>query len=101
MKIFQGLSGNEVAQATSDIILTNDQLSGTIDAVSWGRHIKDCIVKFVVSQLTFNIVACVSAFATAILIFEVPIPVSKNWLSKKKVEDKTSTSMENFQKTCF
>ena len=84
------MSGNEVTKATSDVILTNDNLNGIIDAVSWGRHITDCVLKFVAPQLTYNIVASVAAFATAVLYFEVPVPVSKiDCLKRGRVWDKT------------
>jgi magnesium-transporting ATPase (P-type) len=80
IQFFQGdsfNSGRIEVKNSADIILTNNKLSGIVDAFSWSRHINEIIVKFYRLQLTFNLVACVSAFAAALLIFKVPIQVSE------------------------
>jgi P-type E1-E2 ATPase len=83
IQFFQGdsfNSGRIVANNSADIILTSNKLSGIVDAVSWGRRVNESIAKFVRLQLTFNLVACVSAFVAALLIFKVPIQVSEKLL---------------------
>jgi magnesium-transporting ATPase (P-type) len=79
IKYFQGDSPY-IVKVSADMVLTNNKLSGIVDAFSWGRHINESIAKFVRLQLTFNLVACVSAFAAALLIFKVPIQVSEELL---------------------
>ena len=53
----QGLSGTDVAKEASDIILLDDNFSSIVKAVIWGRHVYDCIAKFLQFQLTVNVVA--------------------------------------------
>jgi len=53
----QGLSGTDVAKEASDIILLDDNFSSIVKAVMWGRHVYDCIAKFLQFQLTVNVVA--------------------------------------------
>jgi len=82
IQFFQGdsfNSGRILVKNSADII-TNNKLSGIVDAVSWGRRVNESIAKFVRLQLTFNLVACVSAFAAALLIFKVPMQVSEELL---------------------
>lgn len=60
-----GISGTEVAKEASDIILTDDNFSSIVKAVSWGRNVYDNIAKFIQFQLTINVVACLVAFIGA------------------------------------
>ena len=42
-----------VAKEASDIIITDDNFSSIVKAISWGRNIYDSIAKFLVFQVTF------------------------------------------------
>lgn len=44
-------------QAASDVVITNDNFASIVKAISWGRNVYDAISKFLVFQLTVNIVA--------------------------------------------
>jgi len=62
------MSGTDVAKEASDIILLDDNFASIVKAVIWGRHIYDCIAKFLQFQLTVNVVAMTLTLLAAIVI---------------------------------
>jgi len=52
-----GIAGTEVAKQAAAIMLMSDDFSSIVAAVKWGRNIYDSIRKFLMFQLTVNVVA--------------------------------------------
>lgn len=61
-----GLAGTDIAKAAADVIITNDNFNSIVSAVVRGRNIYDSIRKFLMFQLTVNVVAVVGTFVSAI-----------------------------------
>ncbi|EDQ88387.1 uncharacterized protein MONBRDRAFT_9247 [Monosiga brevicollis MX1] len=68
-----GIAGTDVARQASDIVITDDNFSSIVKAISWGRNVYDGISKFLVFQLTVNVVAILVAFIGACAIRESPL----------------------------
>ena len=66
--LLQGISGTDVAKEASDIILLDDNFASIVKAVIWGRHVYDCIAKFLQFQLTVNVVAVTLSLLAAFII---------------------------------
>jgi P-type E1-E2 ATPase len=49
-----GITGTGVAKEASDIIITDDNFTSIVKAISWGRNVYDSIAKF----LTFQVQPC-------------------------------------------
>jgi P-type Ca2+ transporter type 2C len=62
-----GIAGTEVAKEASKIVITDDNFASIVATVRWGRSIKQNIRKFLVFQLTINMVALTLTFMTACL----------------------------------
>jgi Ca2+ transporting ATPase len=65
-----GISGTEVAKQAASILILDDNFSSIVQAVKWGRNIYDSIKKFLVFQLTVNIVAVITTFISAVILKE-------------------------------
>jgi Ca2+ transporting ATPase len=68
-----GLSGTDVAKSASDIVLLDDNFASIVKAISWGRNVYDSISKFLVFQLTVNVVAVLIAFIGSMAIGTTPL----------------------------
>jgi len=68
-------SGCEVTKDAAKIIITNDNFCATVDAVSWGRNVYDNIRKFLVFQMTVNIVALFIVFLAGAILGDSPLQV--------------------------
>eukprot|EP00054_Salpingoeca_dolichothecata_P015910 m.92418 g.92418 ORF g.92418 m.92418 type:complete len:1299 (-) comp21718_c0_seq1:367-4263(-) len=68
-----GIAGTAVAKEASDIIIMDDNFTSIVKAVSWGRNVYDSISKFLVFQLTVNVVAVSVAFIGACALKESPL----------------------------
>ncbi|KAF1785214.1 P-type ATPase, cytoplasmic domain N [Phytophthora cactorum] len=55
------------ATDASDIILMDDNFTSIVGAIKWGRNVYDSIAKFLMFQLTVNVVAISLAFLGALL----------------------------------
>ena len=76
-----GISGTEVAREASSIILMDDNFNSIVKAVIWGRNIYDSIQKFLMFQLTVNVVAVFCTLVgAAILKQEVFAPIQMLWV---------------------
>ena len=62
------MCGTDVAKEASDIILLDDNFASIVKAVMWGRHVYDCIAKFLQFQLTVNVVAVTLALLAAFIV---------------------------------
>lgn len=65
-------SGTEVSKAASKIVVLDDSFSTIVTGVKWGRSIYQNIQRFIVFQLTVNVVAFFTAFASTIMGFPLP-----------------------------
>jgi Ca2+ transporting ATPase len=65
-----GIAGTEVAKQAASILILDDNFSSIVKAVKWGRNIYDSIKKFLVFQLTVNVVAVITTFISAVILKE-------------------------------
>ena len=63
-----GIAGTEVAKQAASILIMDDNFASIVLAVKWGRNIYDAIRKFLVFQLTVNIVAVVTTFISSVVL---------------------------------
>lgn len=61
-----GITGTQLAQEASSIILLDDNFASIVKAVSWGRCIGRSVKKFIQFQLTVNIAAVLTAVITSL-----------------------------------
>ncbi|KAG2437196.1 hypothetical protein HXX76_005860 [Chlamydomonas incerta] len=61
-----GIAGTEVAKEAADIIILDDNFSSIVKSVLWGRTVYMNIRKFLVFQLSVNLVAMISAAVGAL-----------------------------------
>lgn len=70
-------TGTSVAKEASDITLLDDSFKSISTAVMWGRSLYKNIQRFIVFQLTINVVALVSVLLGAFLGSELPLTVTQ------------------------
>lgn len=70
-------TGTSVAKEASDITLLNDSFHSIATAVMWGRSLYKNIQRFIVFQLTINVVALLSVLLGAFLGTELPLTVTQ------------------------
>ena len=70
-------TGTSVAKEASDITLLDDSFHSIATAVMWGRSLYKNIQRFIVFQLTINVVALVSVLLGAFLGTELPLTVTQ------------------------
>jgi P-type Ca2+ transporter type 2C len=61
-----GITGTQLAQEASAIVLLDDNFASIVKAASWGRSITRSVRKFLQFQLTVNVSAVVTAVVTAL-----------------------------------
>lgn len=77
-----GITGTNVAQNASDIVILDDNFSSITRAILWGRTVYDNIRKFLQFQLTVNIVALCLVFIGACAGKPPPLnPVMMLWVN--------------------
>ena len=59
------IAGTEVAKEASKIVILDDNFASIAKSVMWGRSIFENIQKFLVFQLTINVVALLATFVVA------------------------------------
>ncbi len=69
--------GTSVAKEASDITIIDNSFSSIGRAVMWGRSLYKNIQRFILFQLTVNVVACLTVFAGALLGTETPLTVTQ------------------------
>jgi Ca2+-transporting ATPase len=70
-----GKTGTAVAREASDIILLDDSFPSILNAVRWGRALYENIQRFILFQLTINVVALALAVLGPFLGYELPLTV--------------------------
>ena len=69
--------GTAVAKEASDITIIDNSFSSIGRAVMWGRSLYRNIQRFILFQLTVNVVACLIVLAGAFMGTEVPLTVTQ------------------------
>ena len=69
--------GTSVAKEASDITIIDNSFSSIGRAVMWGRSLYKNIQRFILFQLTVNVVACLTVFAGALFGTESPLTVTQ------------------------
>ncbi|MDR0549136.1 MAG: calcium-translocating P-type ATPase, PMCA-type [Deltaproteobacteria bacterium] len=72
-----GLTGTAVAKEAADIILLDDSFASIVQAVMWGRSIYSNIQKFILFQLTINVLALGVALLGPFLGVQLPLTVTQ------------------------
>lgn len=70
-------SGTAIAKEASDIILLDDSFQSIVNAVVWGRSLYDNIQRFLLFQLTINVVALGIALAGPLIGIALPLTVTQ------------------------
>ncbi|MDR2612067.1 MAG: cation-translocating P-type ATPase [Deltaproteobacteria bacterium] len=72
-----GITGTSVAKEAADIILLDDSFASIVKAIMWGRSIYANIQKFILFQLTINVVAVSVALLGPFLGIQLPLTVTQ------------------------
>ena len=72
-----GRSGTSVAKEASDIVILDDSFGSITTAVKWGRSLYLNIQKFILFQLTINVVACGIALLGPFIGIALPLKVTQ------------------------
>lgn len=72
-----GKTGTAVAKEASDIILLDDSFRSIVNAVMWGRSLYENIQRFILFQLTINVVALGIALLGPFIGVELPLTVTQ------------------------
>jgi Ca2+-transporting ATPase len=72
-----GITGNAVAKQSSDIVLLDDSFQSIVKAVMWGRSLYENIQRFILFQLTINVVALGIAFVGPFIGVKLPLTVTQ------------------------
>jgi len=70
-------TGTSVAKEASDITLLDDSFNSIATAVMWGRSLYKNIQRFILFQLTINVVALLLVFLGSIFGHELPLTVTQ------------------------
>lgn len=70
-----GKTGTAVAKEASDIILLDDSFPSVVRGIMWGRSLYDNIQRFVMFQLTINVVALAVALTGPFIGIKMPLTV--------------------------
>ncbi|MFZ5950482.1 MAG: cation-translocating P-type ATPase, partial [Candidatus Rifleibacteriota bacterium] len=70
-----GITGTSVAKEASDIILLDDSFPSVVKGIMWGRSLYDNIQRFVMFQLTINVVALGVALTGPFIGVKMPLTV--------------------------
>jgi P-type E1-E2 ATPase len=68
VSLSMGGTANSTAKEASDIVFLDDNFSSILTTVKWGRHTFQSIRKFLVIQLTINLVAAVMTLLGAVFL---------------------------------
>ena len=73
-------SGNYVAKEAADLIIFDDNFASLLKAIKWGRQVFLNVKKFLVLQLTINLVAATVTLLGAVFLGEGPLhPLQMLW----------------------
>lgn len=68
-----GITGTDIAQAASDIILLDDNFSSIVVALRYGRNVYDSVRKFLQFQLAVNVTAMAIVFFGSCILSDSPL----------------------------
>lgn len=68
-------TGTSVAKEASDIILLDDSFPSVVKGIMWGRSLYDNIQRFIMFQLTINVVALAVALTGPFIGIKMPLTV--------------------------
>lgn len=66
-------SGTDIAHASSDIILLDDNFSSIVDALKYGRNVYDNVRKFIQFQVQVSVVAMGLVFIGSVFLKDSPL----------------------------
>ena len=69
--------GTSVAKEASDITIIDNSFASIGRAVMWGRSLYHNIQKFIIFQMTVNVVACLTILTGALIGTELPLTVTQ------------------------
>ena len=69
--------GTSVAKEASDITILDNAFGSIVSAVMWGRSLYQNVQRFILFQLTVNVVACLIVMLGALLDAEQPLTVTQ------------------------
>lgn len=73
-------TANTSAKEASDIVFFDDNFASILKTVKWGRHVFNSVKKFLVLQLTINVVAAAMTLLGAVFLGEGPLhPLQMLW----------------------
>ena len=73
-------TANSVAKEAADIILFDNSFASILKTIKWGRHVFLNVKKFLVLQLTINLVAATVTLLGAVFFGEGPLhPLQMLW----------------------
>ena len=70
-----GMTGTSVAKEASDIILLDDSFPSVVSGIMWGRSLYENIQRFILFQLTINVVALGIALLGPFIGVKMPLTV--------------------------
>lgn len=70
-----GITGTSVAKEASDIILLDDSFPSVVKGIMWGRSLYQNIQRFIMFQLTINVVALAIALTGPFIGVRMPLTV--------------------------
>lgn len=70
-------TGTSVAKEASDITLLDDSFKSIVTAVMWGRSLYQNIQRFILFQLTINLVALIVVFIGSVFGHELPLTITQ------------------------
>lgn len=68
-----GITGTDIAQAASDIILLDDNFTSIVVALKYGRNVYDSVRKFLQFQLAVNVTAMAIVFFGSCILSDSPL----------------------------
>jgi P-type E1-E2 ATPase len=73
-------TANHSAKEASDIVIFDDNFTSILKTIKWGRHVFNSVKKFLVLQLTINVVAAAVTLLGAVFLGEGPLhPLQMLW----------------------
>lgn len=75
-------TASSIAKEASDIVFLDDNFSSILTTIKWGRHTFQSVRKFLVMQLTINLVAAVMTLLGAVFLGKGPLhPLQMLWIN--------------------
>lgn len=72
-----GKTGTSIAKEASDIVLLDDSFRSIVNGVMWGRSLYENIQRFILFQLTINVIALAIALLGPFIGIKLPLTVTQ------------------------